>query len=361
MKIFKQLAGASTLYTDNTGANVNGSHKVVFVSTDKDCVLYQYRSSKGDAGIQGTPVEVNPNTLVHDHDVTFYHYGSHHQECLAHVLRYLTGAKENEPDLTWHGKMHKLLQEMIVFAKENRDRRKADDPQVRDFRKHYLEVLRLGEEEYRKFPPDNAFRDGFNLCSRMRKYMDDHLFFLSHPEVEWTNNISERRLRLFKRKQKNILLEHLQKFDTRINALEILNNDVYIGFEGVNELLPLGMTGDGLRRYLNIVACSANPMTNVIVIDEIDNGLHYSAYKKLWEAIFALATKTNKQVFITTHSKETLYCLNEMLEERPEYQQEMRLYTIAKTLKKGHQAYKYTYEGLSGACENGIELRGIVQ
>ena len=71
--------------------------------------------------------------------------------------------------------------------------------------------------------------------------------------------------------------------------------------------------------------------------------------------------QTNKQVFITTHSKETLYCLNEMLEERPEYQQEMRLYTIAKTLKKGHQAYKYTYEGLSGACENGIELRGIVQ
>ena len=206
LKIFKQLAGASTLYTDNTGANVNGSHKVVFVSTDKDCVLYQYRSSKGDAGIQGTPVEVNPNTLVHDHDVTFYHYGSHHQECLAHVLRCLIGAKENEPDLTWHGKMHKLLQEMIVFAKENRDRRKADDPQVRDFRKHYLEVLRLGEEEYRKFPPDNAFRDGFNLCSRMRKYMDDHLFFLSHPEVDWTNNVSERRLRLFKRKQKQAVL-----------------------------------------------------------------------------------------------------------------------------------------------------------
>ena len=171
------------------------------------------------------------------------------------------------------------------------------------------------------------------------------------------NDLSE----LFKRKQKDLILERLAIFDKAIYTIDILNNDVYIGFEGVNELLPLGMTGDGLRRYLNIVACSANPMTNVIVIDEIDNGLHYSAYKKLWEAIFALATKTNKQVFITTHSKETLYCLNEMLEERPEYQQEMRLYTIAKTLKKGHQAYKYTYEGRSGACENGIELRGIVQ
>ena len=170
------------------------------------------------------------------------------------------------------------------------------------------------------------------------------------------NDLSE----LFKRKQKDLILERLALFDKAIYAIDILNNDVYIGFEGVNELLPLGMTGDGLRRYLNIVACSANPMTNIILIDEIDNGLHYSAYKKLWEAIFALATTTNKQVFVTTHSKETLYSLNEMLEECPQYQQEMRLYTIAKTIKKGHQAYKYTYEGLSGACENDIELRGLV-
>ena len=171
------------------------------------------------------------------------------------------------------------------------------------------------------------------------------------------NDLSE----LFKRKQKDLILKRLAMFDKTIYTIDILRDDVYIGFEGINEQLPLGMTGDGLRRYLNIVACSANPMTNIIVIDEIDNGLHYSAYKKLWEAIFALATTTNKQVFVTTHSKETLGYLNEMLEEHPEYQQEMRLYTIAKTLNKGHQAYKYTYEGLSGACENNIELRGMAQ
>lgn len=171
------------------------------------------------------------------------------------------------------------------------------------------------------------------------------------------NDLSE----LFKRKQKDLILKRLAMFDKTIYTIDILRDDVYIGFDGINEQLPLGMTGDGLRRYLNIVACSANPMTNIIVIDEIDNGLHYSAYKKLWEAIFALATTTNKQVFVTTHSKETLESLNEMLEEHSEYQREMRLYTIAKTLNKGHQAYKYTYEGLSGACENNIELRGVAQ
>lgn len=164
---------------------------------------------------------------------------------------------------------------------------------------------------------------------------------------------------LFMQKMKPVILEKLQIFDNNINGIELFPNGVFMSFEGIPEYLPISMSGDGLRRYLSIVAASANSANSIIVVDEIDNGLHYSAYKKLWEAIFALATATNKQVFVTTHSKEALSQLNNMLEENPAYQKEMRLYTIAKTQKNGYQAYKYTYEGLSGACENDVELRGM--
>ena len=175
-----------------------------------------------------------------------------------------------------------------------------------------------------------------------------------------SNNLINDLTELFKRNQKDLVLQLLRLFDASITSIEILKDDVYIGFAGVPEMLPSRMTGDGLRRYLNIVASAANSLTTIILLDEIDNGLHYSAYKKLWEAIFAMATTTNKQVFVTTHSKETLWYLNEMLEEKPAYQNELRLYTIERTLKKGLQAYKYTYEGLNGACENDVELRSIV-
>lgn len=171
-----------------------------------------------------------------------------------------------------------------------------------------------------------------------------------------TNDLIE----IAKRKKKDIILKYLSNFDNHITTWEILNNVAYIGLDGIGQLMMVNMMGDGLRRYLNIVAASANPMTNIILIDEIDNGLHYSAYKKLWEAIFALATGTNKQIFVTTHSKETLYRLNEMLEEHKEYQDALRLYTIANTPNNGHQAYKYTYEGLYGACKNDVELRGRI-
>lgn len=164
---------------------------------------------------------------------------------------------------------------------------------------------------------------------------------------------------IIKMQRKPSVIALLQKFDSRINALEVINGNVFLGMDGMAELIPVAMAGDGMKRYLNIIAAAANPRTNIILIDEIENGLHYSVYMKLWEALFALAVETNKQIFVATHSKETLQKLNQMLEEHPDYQNEMRLYTIENTLKKGFQAYKYTYKGLSGACENDIELRSV--
>ena len=165
---------------------------------------------------------------------------------------------------------------------------------------------------------------------------------------------------LIKRRLKGTVAERLKNFDSRITTLEILNNVAYVGLEGIDQLMAVNMQGDGLRRYLNIVAASANPMNNILLIDEIENGLHYSVYRKLWQALFTLAVASDKQLFVTTHSKETLCHLSKMLEENINYQKDFRLYTLEKTKLKGHQAYKLTYNGLCEACTNDIELRSIV-
>ncbi|MBR7068659.1 MAG: AAA family ATPase [Bacteroidales bacterium] len=205
------------------------------------------------------------------------------------------------------------------------------------------------------FKPDGRIVNKRNTDDYSEKYAS---VFLTADL--WNTYLAVDLTDIFKRKQKSIVLERMTHFDPQITDIDILQDDVYIDYENMIEKLPLRMAGDGMRRYLNIVAASANPTNNIILIDEIDNGLHYSTYKKLWEAIFALATNSDKQIFITTHNAETLKQLAEMLSEHPEYQQEMHLYTIAKTLKKQHQAYLYTYETLSFACENDIEIRGLV-
>lgn len=180
------------------------------------------------------------------------------------------------------------------------------------------------------------------------------------PSDLMTSNLFNDLADLFKRNRKDIVLSLLKLFDERINSIEILTDDIYIGLEGMTQMLSISMMGDGLRRYLSIVASAANPLIDVFLIDEIDNGLHYSVYKKLWNALFALAIDSDKQIFVTTHSKETLCHLSKILDENPNYQKEFGLYTLENTKMKGRQAYKISYNGLHEACANNIELRSIV-
>ena len=190
-------------------------------------------------------------------------------------------------------------------------------------------------------------------------YLENKRAWLT-PSDLMTNNLANDLAELFKRNRKESILTLLKLFDSRISSIEILTDDIYVGFEGMSQMLSISMMGDGLRRYLSIVASAANPLIDILLIDEIDNGLHYSVYKKLWQALFALAEVSNKQLFVTTHSKETLCHLKDLLEDSPAYQQELRLYTLERTKLKGHQAYKLTYNGLLEATTNDIELRSVV-
>lgn len=203
-KIFSWLSHADVLYSDSTVSNVNGSRKAVILCTDKEHVLYQHMEHKGHQGLCKTPVNSCSGTIVHDHEKSYYRYGSEHQECLAHVLRYLVAAMENEPDLTWHKQMHRLLQKMIHAAKRNKHGIPED--KIRALTDKYDTILSLASHEYTASPPSKEFVDGFNLYKRLQEFKDSHLYFLSHPDVDYTNNISERELRKFKRKQKQAVV-----------------------------------------------------------------------------------------------------------------------------------------------------------
>jgi len=203
-KIFSLLTHSDVLYSDATVSNVNGKRKTVIVCTNKDQVLYQHVDHKGHDGLSQTPVNNFEGTIIHDHDKTYYSYGSSHQECLAHVLRYLIGATELEPGLTWHKQMHELIQKMIHTSKNNKSVIPKDT--IKALTDKYNAILEIASKEYDENPPDRYFMDGFNLYKRLSAYKKEHLYFLSHTEIDYTNNISERQLRKFKRKQKQAVV-----------------------------------------------------------------------------------------------------------------------------------------------------------
>ena len=202
-KIFADLLSSPVMHTDCTNARVNGESAYVFVcaTPDEQKVLYFAREKKGHEGVKGTATEDFQGILVHDHEITFYKYGNAHQECLAHVQRYLKNSMENEPSLTWHQKMRELIREMVHYRNEHADDAHLDHKIVADFEGKYQEILDKAKEEYKLHEPSPYYRDGYNLYRRMQEYKAEHLLFLHDMRVPTTNNTAERCLRDYKRKQ----------------------------------------------------------------------------------------------------------------------------------------------------------------
>lgn len=200
---FSRILMSPVQHTDCTNAKENGNNAYVFVcATPGGETLYFARRNKGHEGVKGTPVEDYQGVLVHDHEKTFYKYGSNHQECLAHVERYLKDSMENEPERTWSRQMRALVQEMIHYRNELAPDAPCDESKISDFEKRYTEILDIAKEEYDYVPASKYYRDGYNLFLRMREYMENHLLFLHDLRVPTTNNEAERLLRNYKRKQR---------------------------------------------------------------------------------------------------------------------------------------------------------------
>ena len=201
-EIFCDMLLTPVMHTDCTNARVNGESSYVFVCAVPDGgVLYFARDKKGHDGIKGTVVEDYQGTLVHDHDVTFFLFGTGHQGCLAHVLRYLKDSMDNEKDRTWNRQMHSLIQEMIHYRNGLSESEEQDPQTVSKFEERYKTILSIAGDEYDYEPPGKYYRDGYNLYKRMKKYKKDHLLFLHNKNVPATNNEAERLLRKYKRKQ----------------------------------------------------------------------------------------------------------------------------------------------------------------
>lgn len=201
-KIFADILQSPVMHVDCTNAKVNGKSSYVFVCAAPDGkALYFAREKKGHEGVKGTPAADYQGILVHDHERTFYNYGSAHQECLAHVMRYLKDSIDNETERTWSREMRLLVQEMIHDRNNLPPENKSNPEKISEYETRYKEILETARNEYEYIPASEYYKDGYNLYLRMEKYMPNHLLFLHDRRVPTTNNEAERLLRSYKRKQ----------------------------------------------------------------------------------------------------------------------------------------------------------------
>ncbi|WP_181882341.1 AAA family ATPase [Helicobacter didelphidarum] len=113
-------------------------------------------------------------------------------------------------------------------------------------------------------------------------------------------------------KEKRKQLEKVCKdFSKDIVTLRFSANKIMVEQENLSHDISLRLMGNGFQSYITIlVAILAN--CKYIIIDEIENGLHFESIALL---LRAMLHAKDVQFFVTTHNEEFLKKLNEVLEQ----------------------------------------------
>ena len=85
--------------------------------------------------------------------------------------------------------------------------------------------------------------------------------------------------------------------------------------KGTGRPEPLGNLGEGMNRMFALAIGLVRSADGILLVDEIENGLHYSVQPDLWRMIFETAQELNVQVFATTHSYDCVQAFEQVAQE----------------------------------------------
>ena len=118
---------------------------------------------------------------------------------------------------------------------------------------------------------------------------------------------------------------------------------------GLPELVPLNVMGEGMVRVARLVLSIAKSPKGVVLVDEIENGIHHSAMEKVWAAVSRAANEYDTQVFATTHSLECVHAAHQAIPEG------LRLHRLQPDT--GRTSVAYGTDEIEAAVRHNVEVR----
>lgn len=157
----------------------------------------------------------------------------------------------------------------------------------------------------------------------------------------------------------DLLLNTLKTIDSRLESIQLLyqaGEPIIFGNIGGDKLIPIVLMGDGMVKMLQYILAMTNSRNGILLIDEIENGLHHSVQEDVWTAIAEAAENFNVQVFATTHSREMAMAAHRAFENRDEY--DFRYHRLDRDDTTGKiEPTTYSELGMNAAMKTGTEVR----
>lgn len=158
--------------------------------------------------------------------------------------------------------------------------------------------------------------------------------------------------------EEGFALQAMQTLDDRIERFAPKGRDrqprIMVRLKGTNKPLPIGSLGDGVNRLLTIAVALAKSANGILLVDEIDTGLHFTTMDRMWQFVRDAAAKLNVQVFATTHSRDCTESLAVICHETPETPSRVSIQRIEKDRKS---AVSYSEAEIIAVARRGLEVR----
>ncbi|NEQ98909.1 MAG: ATP-binding protein [Cyanothece sp. SIO2G6] len=153
------------------------------------------------------------------------------------------------------------------------------------------------------------------------------------------------------------LVSALRALDHRLKRVFLgyrRNNPIILIDLGAERALPMNVLGDGFCRLLLMLVGALEPDPKILIVDEIDLGLHVSAMRDVWKGLHRFLIDDDKQLFCATHNEDMLTSLLDAFQEEPD---SIRLFRLSRDQHSNIIAQKYDYELLQDSISAGFEVR----
>lgn len=108
----------------------------------------------------------------------------------------------------------------------------------------------------------------------------------------------------------NKVIEILSLFDSNIKDLRIVQDEdgriIQMVDNSLLEYMPLSTYGDGIKKVIALANGVVEAQDGVLLVDEIETSIHATALKQVFNWLINACKTFNVQLFLTTHSIETV-------------------------------------------------------
>ena len=159
---------------------------------------------------------------------------------------------------------------------------------------------------------------------------------------------------LRKRKQGDLVVEALRIVEPKLQSVEDNSASgipMIWGDIGLPELVPLPVMGEGMTRIARVILAISTAPKGLVLVDEIENGLHHSTLRKVWAAIDRAAERFDTQIIATTHSFECMVAACHALDDT-----NLRVHRL-EAIDEKPRCVSYEPEELEAAISRSLEVR----